>query len=123
MKNIYVSHSKEFNYQDELYNLIRNSELNTLFNIILPHETNTEQFNSKDFLKNECYVFVIEASYPTIGSGIEAGWANAYEIPIITIYKKGFKLKGSIKSISTEVIEYSSYDDLIIKLKDVLERI
>jgi len=65
----------------------------------------------------------VEASYPKIGVGIEVGWADAYAVPIIAMYKKGFKLSESIKSVSRVVLEYDSAEDMISKLRDALKKI
>lgn len=123
MKKIYVAHSKDFDYKNELYKPIRNSTLNKEFMIILPHEKSDELFNSKECIRKVCDAIIVEASYPKIGVGIEVGWADAYAVQIIAIYKKGFKLSESIKSVSKIVIEYESAEDMISKLGDALKKI
>jgi len=121
MDKVYVSHSKDFDFKNELYLPLRNSHLNNEFEFILPHEQSDTLFSSKDFLKNECDIIVVEASYPKLGVGIEVGWADAYEIPIIAMYKKDFKLSPSIQSLSKEIIEYSSKEEMISKLGSALK--
>ncbi|MBL7051894.1 MAG: hypothetical protein ISS01_02290 [Nanoarchaeota archaeon] len=117
MAKIYVAHSKKFDFKEELYKPLRESELNNEHEIILPHEKSDGLYSSKDFFRNECGLLVVEASYPTIGAGIEAGWADAYDVPIIVMYKEGMKLSSSIASMG-EVIEYNSLDDMIAKLSE-----
>jgi hypothetical protein len=102
---------------------LRNSPLNEGYELILPHEHSDELFSSKEFFRDKCDVIVVEASCPKLGVGIEVGWADAYGVPIITMYKKGCKLSASLKPMSREVIEYSSIDEMVSKLGAALGRI
>lgn len=113
---IYVAHSREYDYKNELYKPLRESELNDSIEIILPHENSDELFNSKDELKNVDYI-VAEVSYSSIGLGIELGWASLYNTPIILIHKTGLNISNSVKSVATEIIDYSSSNELVSKLK------
>ncbi len=70
--NIYVAHSREFDFKKDLYEPIRNSELNDLAEVILPHEQSEEPFNIKEGLKTVDYM-IAEVSFPSIGLGIELG--------------------------------------------------
>ncbi|MGB4965664.1 MAG: hypothetical protein WBO77_00960 [Microgenomates group bacterium] len=116
---IYVTHSSNFDYQNELYQPLRKSELNKLHEITLPHEYTTDQFNSKEYMK-ECNLILAEVSYPSTGQGIELGWANLYKVPIVCIYKKEARLSGSLKVISNTFIEYNDSENMIQKLTDYL---
>ena len=116
---IYVTHSSGFDYQNELYQPLRKSELNNLHEITLPHEHTTEQFNSKEYMK-DCNLILAEVSYPSTGQGIELGWANLYDVPVVCFYKKGVKPSGSLKVISNTFIEYENSEDMIQKLTDYL---
>jgi len=119
---IYVAHSKKFDYKKELYEPLRNSSLNNEHEIILPHEKSDKLFSSKEFFKTDCNILVVEASYQKIGVGIEAGWADAYNVPIVTMYKKGSKLSNSIQPMSKAIIQYESIEDMIAKLEEVLSK-
>lgn len=116
---IYVVHSKSYDYENELYKVLRCSDLNNQHQIILPHETSDTLFDSKSFLDG-CDLVIAEVSYPKIGIGIELGWANLKNVKIICIYKKDFELSGSLKAVSKDFIEYESGDDLISKLSAIL---
>lgn len=116
-KKIYVSHAASFNFKDDLYNPIRTSDLNEQFDIILPHESSEKPFNSKEGLK-DCSFVIAEVSYPSTGQGIELGWADLYNIPIVCIYKKDAKVSRSLCVISDTFIEYSPSVNLIDKLKE-----
>jgi hypothetical protein len=114
--NIYIGHANNINFKEELYKPIRASKLNEAYDIVLPHEKSHESFNSKDFLKT-CGYMIAEVSEPSLGLGIEIGWANIYEIKIICIYKKGIRLSNSLKMITSIFIEYENDTDMINKLE------
>lgn len=115
---IYVTHSRNFDFKNDLYSPLRNSELSSKYEIFLPYET--EGFiNSKELIKKSDLV-VAEVSYPSTGEGIELGWANNTNVPIICIYKEGSKLSNSLKAVSETFIAYSDTNDMIRKLTATL---
>lgn len=116
---IYVGHVRDFDYQTNLYKPLRNSQLNKLVDIILPHEDSDKPFNSREELKTVDYM-VAEVSYPSLGLGIELGWANFYNVQIIALYKTGLKLSSSVRSIAQQIVEYSSPEDMVEKLENIL---
>ncbi len=122
LMTMYVSHSADFDFQNELYLPLRNSNLNNQYKIILPQEQNNTLFKSREYFQDQCDFMVVESSYPSPGVGIEVGWADAYEVPIIAIYKRGFGLPESIKVLSKKIIEYSNSDELVSDLEIVLKK-
>lgn len=114
---IYIGHSTELNFKEELYLPIRESQLNSEYEIILPHEAS--DFVTKDTIKT-CDVMVADVSFPSTGLGIELGWANSFGCPIICIYRKGSKISGSLKVVCNDFIEYTDKGDLIKKLSSAL---
>jgi hypothetical protein len=123
MFKVYVSHSKDFDFKNELYKVLRESSLNPKYQFFLPHENSDELASSKEFFKNECDVLVVEASYPKIGVGIEVGWADAFDVPLIVLIRKDFKLSASLKFIAKEIITYSSNEEMLLNLEKSLENI
>lgn len=114
---VYVSHSREFDFKKELYEVLATANLNQEF--IFPHETSDLPFNTKELLQNKnCDLVLAEVSYSATGQGIELGWANVYQVPIICIYKTGSKISGSLKVVSDKLIEYNDGKDLINKLTE-----
>ena len=113
---IYFGHSKDFDFKKELYEPIRNSELNKQHEIFFPHETD-EFFNSKDRIKNSD-LMIAEVTYPATGLGIELGWAETLKTPALCISKKGYKISSSLKVVTKDFIEYSDPEDLIKKLEE-----
>jgi len=117
---IYVGHSKDFDFKKELYKPLRKSSFSKNHEIILPHEKSEKLFNSKDFLQN-CDLMIAEVSFSTTSLGIEIGWANAFSCPVVCIYKTGTKPSSGLKTVSDVFIEYSSPDELMEKLKEVIK--
>jgi len=121
MKTIYFGHSRSYDYQNELYRPVRESGLNKKYNIIFPHEKSQELYDSKGlFQSGKCDLFATEVSYLSTGLGIEMGWANLFNVPIVGFYKKGAKLSHSIGAVADKIIEYEDKEDLINKLKQIL---
>lgn len=117
---IYVTHASSFDYQNELYRPLRESELNKKYHIVLPHEYSSKEYDSKTFLK-KCDLVLAEVSYPSTGQGIELGWADIYEVPILYFHKKGANLSGSLRVISHAFIEYENEADMLKKLAEQIE--
>ena len=115
---IYLAHSTSFDFKNNLYIPIKNSLLSTKNKIILPHETD-ELINSREIIKKSD-VIIAEVSYPSVGEGIELGWANIFQIPIIFIYKEGSKISRSLKSLSNIFIQYKNSQDMIERLTSIL---
>ena len=114
---IYVGHSKELNFEEELYHPLRQSNLNSEHEIIFPHENNHKDagFVTRDVIKN-CDLMLAEVSFPATGLGIELGWADSFGRPIICIHRNRARLSGSLKIICNNFIVYTDKHDLIDKL-------
>lgn len=115
---IFVAHSSNFDFKNELYIPLRSSNLNNLHEIRLPQEKGYEEI-TKDIIKNSDVV-VAEVSYPSTGQGIELGWANIFEVPIICIHKEGSKISSSLSKITDKFIVYKDKEDMISKLTSEL---
>lgn len=111
---IYISHSRSFDYQSELYEILQNSSLAQKYNLIFPHQNSSEPYPIKDLILNKkCDLVIAEVSFPATGQGIELGWADVAQIPIICISKKDHKIARSLKVISNKFIEYIDLADII----------
>lgn len=115
---IYVSHSREFDYVNELYAKIKESDINKHYQFIFPHE-NGKVINSKEEIKN-CDLILAEVSFPSTGQGIELGWGDLQNIPIICICKENYKASGSLGFITTQLRFYSDLNDMIIKISELI---
>ena len=117
--NIYISHSSKYDYIHNLYDPIKKSKLYETHCFYFPHETD-EIINTKHIITN--YDFLIaEISLPSISQGIELGWADYANVPILFIYQKGTTVSSSLKLVTNHFIEYENTDDMINKINNFIE--
>ena len=116
---IYVAHSREYDFKNELYVPIRNCEKFSEHEIILPHELHDTSSNTRDFYK-DIDIMIAECSYPSVGLGIELGWAFDDNIPIYCIHKKNMKISGSINAVTQNVYSYSSIEEMLTLIENIL---
>jgi len=117
---VFVSHSSGCDFINNLYKPLRSSQINKDHKIFLPHENNKNVL-TKDIIKNSDVV-IAEVSYSSTGQGIELGWANIFNIPIICIYQNTTKPSGSLKYITKTIVTYKDAEEMIKKLTDALDR-
>lgn len=117
---IYIAHSKGFDFQNELYTPIKNSFLNKEHFFVFPHTESGEQFNSKEFFQKDCDLIIAEVSYSATGLGIELGWADILNVPIVCIYKKNSKPAGSLNVVTKTFFEYSDNEELVVKIAEAI---
>lgn len=117
--NIYVSHAGNYDYENELYKPIKESELYSQHHFFLPHESKNANIAAKEELE-QTDLFVAEVSQPSTGQGIELGLASTKGVRIVCFYKAGSKPSSSLRFVTNNVVEYSSTNDLLTKLKTQL---
>lgn len=118
---IYVGHSSSFDFHRHLYKPLRSSNLNKQHEIVLPHEFSEDQYNPKGFLK-KCDLMIAEVSHPSIGLGIELGWADIFETPIVCVYQRRSNISDSVGTVASEMLEYKDASDLVKKLSDCISK-
>jgi hypothetical protein len=123
MKQIYLAHSTEFDYLNNIYKPIINSKLWQKYIIYLPHLKDVEPRDSKTLIFNECDILVAEVSLPSTGMGIEIGWAECAHKPIIALYKKGYQSSSSLQLICKNIIEYIDSNDFIVKVQNEINKL
>ena|SRR5579871_2744292 len=62
---------------------------------------------------SSCDLVVIELTEKGVGLGIEAGYAYAQRIPIITIAREGSDISTTLQGISQDVHLYKNREDLL----------
>lgn len=115
---IFVAHSSGFDFRTKLYKPLRESSLNTEHEILLPQEGEVEEI-TRDLIKDSD-VLIAEVSMPSLGAGIEMGWADAFHHPVIAVYEKGSTPSFSIDNVVTARIEYDGPEDMIQKFEAAL---
>jgi 2'-deoxynucleoside 5'-phosphate N-hydrolase len=58
-------------------------------------------------------ILIVELSKKAVGIGIEAGYAYALGIPILTIAKKGSDISSTLEGISNSCFLYDNLDELV----------
>jgi nucleoside 2-deoxyribosyltransferase len=119
---IYVAHSSSFDFKNELYIPLRQSNILKKHDVILPHEHSSQLYNSKEKLK-ECDLMLAEVSFPSTGLGIELGWANLYGVPIVCVYKKGNKPSSSLTAVTNAFFEYEDAQDMVLRVEKYIEAV
>lgn len=116
---IYVGHSRSYNYKDELYEPIKQSNLMKENSIFFPHDEENKTIATKTIIK-ESDLFIAEVSCPATGLGIELGFASDANVEILCIYKNGINPSGSLKFITDNFICYENEKDLIKKISNYI---
>lgn len=121
--NIYISHcGGSYDYENELYKPIKESQLAAEHQFFLPHEPQNLDTDAVTELKYTD-VLVAEASFPSTGQGIELAQAKAAGVPILCFYRTGAKTSSSLRFVTDKVIEYTDIPDLFIKLQTELDQL
>ena len=74
-------------------------------------------YTSHDLMKltfekiDRCDLIIIEFTEKGVGLGIEAGYAYAKNIPILTIVRTGSEISETLLGISTKVFFYKSIEE------------
>ncbi len=116
---LYLTHSTSFDYQNELYEPLKQSVV-LKHSVFFPHDNGNAAKKSKDIIPQSDYVLA-EVSHPSTGQGIELGWADAAGVPIVCFHRAGSRVSGSLRFISQTFIEYSSTADMTEKLTSWLD--
>lgn len=117
---IFIAHASSYDFVRELYDPIKHSPLVKKYTFIYPMEEGNFQ-TTRDVIESvDC--ILAEVSFPSTGQGIELGWANIYEIPIICIYKKGNKYSSSLPKLTKTFITYRDKKDIINKISSALKK-
>ena len=112
---IYVIHASNFDYINKLYEPLESSQVLEKHSLFFPHKDEAKEIKTKELIKN-CDLVIAEVSLPSTGLGIELGWSDYVQTPILCVYEKGYKVSPSLKLITNNFIEYKDTNDLIDKI-------
>lgn len=118
---LYLAHSTGYDFQAKLYAPLKEAFAHE-HELFLPHDDRLDGVESKSIIANSDVVLA-EVSLPSTGQGIELGWANAYDTPIICFYQRGSKVSGALRFVSDTFIEYTDTDNMIAQLRTKLKTI
>jgi len=119
---IYISHSSKYDYINKIYEPIKKSNLMKLNSFFFPEEDKNKIVSTKNIIVDSD-LLIADVSLPSTGQGIEMGWANFAEIPIICIYEKGSKPSSSVKFVADLLIEYENAEDMVNKISNYIKNI
>ena len=112
---IIITHASSFDYEQELYEPLKKAVAGTEHELIFPHVWHAQNKSTKEFLKDADLV-IGEVSYPSIGQGIELGWADMLGVPILFLRKQGAKSSSALRYLKGEYIDYVDSRDLTEKM-------
>ena len=119
---LYLTHASSYDYQSELYEPLKQA-LAKNHDIFFPHDPENVDTKSKDIIPTCDYVLA-EVSFPSTGQGIELGWADANNVPIICFHREGSRSSRSLRFICDVFIEYNSPQEMaeaLVKYFDELK--
>lgn len=115
LMKLYLTHSSGYDYRGELYEPLKSS-LGKEHDIFFPHDEHEDGIKSKDIIPASDAILA-EVSYPSTGQGIELGWADASEVPIIGFYRSGANVSSALRFVALRLFEYESKEDMLQKLR------
>lgn len=116
---IFVSHSTNFDFQNELYTPLKNSDLAKIHEFVFPHDAGAE-INIKDVIR-DCDMVVAEVTQTSFEQGLELGWANGAYVTTVCFYKPGTQISSSLNSVSEYLFEYDSIETMGGKITQVAD--
>ena len=117
---LYLAHSSGYDYVTELYEPLK-AGLSTSYEIFFPHDTHKAGVNSKEIIPT-CDVVIAEVSYPSTGQGIELGWADLNNVPIICFFRTGASASSALRFICSTIVEYETAEDMVTLLRAEIEK-
>lgn len=118
---IYVGHSSSLDFREKLYRPLKESSLAEEHEFVFPHEDTDAQFDSKSFLREEADLFLAEVSEPSTGLGIELGWAEIFDVPVLCIHEEDAEVSGALEAIDADVTSYRRPEDIPGVLQEFLD--
>lgn len=120
---IFISHSTVTDYEKEIYNPIKSSELTSSHEFIFPMDDveNVASDVRNVLLNKEIELVIADVSIPSHGVGMEMAWAYEANIPIVCIYKDGSELAESLEMVTKKFLMYTNAENMMQDLKDLLK--
>lgn len=112
---------------DKISSILENNGYET---ICIVRDINTEYqntYNPRELMKltfekiDICDLIIIDLTEKGVGLGIEAGYAYAKGIPIITIAKNGSDISETLEGISNNILFYNIIEDLEIMFRKIID--
>ena len=118
---IYVTHSKDFDYKDKLYEPIEKSGLAAEHEFVLLYKNGEPQYSSKEKIR-DCNLLIAEATKHSTGSGVEIGWANAFNKPVVVISEYGARISRSLQFVTKDIKTYKNAEELLSHIGEAIKQ-
>lgn len=116
---IYLAHSRDFDFKTKLYPALEHALRS--HRLTVPYKDGVFSDSKKHISSSD--LIIAEVSVPSTGVGIELGWANMLQIPIMAIHKKGTKVSSSVQMIAKYTVQYTTSEDLASKITVEINKI
>lgn len=116
---IYIAHSRNFDYQAELYDPIRSDSRLPQSDIILPHDLGHNPEHGREFYADLTLV-IAEVSYQSTGLGIEIGWAFDNQVPIYCLYRQDHHPSRSLHAVTDKFYSYAAQSDMLQIIQQII---
>ena len=117
---IYIAHSRDFDYVNDLYLPIKNSEFFKEHEFILPHDGDNYKHDRDFYTKID--LVIAEVSYPSTGLGIELGFLYDDNKSMYCIHRSDKKISSSISVVASNINVYSNLDEMTEIVKEITDR-
>lgn len=112
---LFIAHASAFPYEEKVYAPVRGLCERDGHEAVFPQDGAYGPRNWRESITG-ADAFVLDASVPSTGAGIEAGWASAAGVPVIAVHEKGSVPSTVVAYIAAAIVEYDGPEDLSAKL-------
>lgn len=121
--DIYIGHSSSTDFEKEIYRPLKKSSLDEDHNLVFPHEESDKLFDSKKFFEQDCDLVVADVSKASTGLGIELGWADSFDIPILCVSREDSNPSSSVEAVTETVEKYSDSREIVEIINQEIKRL
>ena len=121
--DIYIGHSSSKDFEKEIYRPLKKSSLDEGYNLVFPHEDSDKLFDSEKFFEKDCDLVVTDVSKASTGLGIELGWADSMDLPILCICGEDYNPSSSIEAVTERLENYSDSREIVEIINQEIKRL
>jgi hypothetical protein len=107
-----VGHATGYDYEAQLYAVLRGLKLPTDATVSLPHAGGATGDCTKSFFAAGCDLFIAEVSAPSTGLGMELAYADMHGVPVVCVHRSDCRPSSSVKMVSQTILGYESPEEL-----------
>jgi hypothetical protein len=115
-----LGHSTGYDYQTQLYDVVRGLGLPSDVTVSLPHENGAAGDCTKSFFAGGCDLFIAEVSAASTGLGMEIAYADMHGVPVAGLYRAGSTPSSAIKMVTPMLLSYDSPEQLARHIESLI---